>query len=125
MSFSIPVIVRHGSLSMQAGINSVELEPKAQGQQKPNLAVTVKRQGSSSSYGSLNAYMKEPSTGQVQQIGKLNNVAVYTELGERKVRMPLWVDKIPDNAIIQVIYDGDEEYKGTTLGTAAFRYSSN
>ncbi|BFM06714.1 fimbrial biogenesis chaperone [Halioxenophilus aromaticivorans] len=121
MSFSIPVIIRKGEAEMETKIKSVELIPNTLS--KPNLDIVVERMGNASSFGVINAYMKSPQTGQIQHIGKLNNVAVYTEREYRHVNLPLWINRVPNNAIIQVVYHGDEEFKGQTLGQAAFRYN--
>ncbi len=71
----------------------------------------------------MHAYMRPANSTQVQKIGELNNIALFTEVDKRKVKIPLWVDSIPNNAIIQVMYQGEDEYEGRTLGQAAFRYS--
>lgn len=123
VSFSIPVIVRHGDLDVATQINKVEFLPKANNKSKPNLKVEIGRSGNSSSFGLMNAYMKAPNSNQVQQIGQLNNVALFTELESKQIKIPLWVDTIPNNAVIQVMYQGEDEFKGRTLGQAAFRYS--
>lgn len=123
LSFSIPVIVRKGDPNISTKIDSVEMLPPSKSSAKPNLAVDISRTGNYSSYGAVNAYMKLGSTGQVQKIGQANNVSVFTEVDHRTISFPLWVDSIPANAIIQVIYEGEEEYDGQTLGIAAFRYT--
>lgn len=122
VSFSIPVIVRHGDVAMETKIKSVELLPSTNSKAKPSLGVEIQRTGNSSSFGLMNAYMKAPNTNQVQKIGQLNNVALYTELESRQVKIPLWIDSIPNNAVIQVMYQGEEEFEGRTLGQAAFKY---
>ena len=123
VSFSIPLIVRHGETGLQTEIKNVELLKPEDAKAKPRLAVEIARSGNSSSFGLMNAYMKAPNSNQVQKIGQLNNVAVFTEIDSRLVRIPLWVDKIPNNAIVQVMYEGEDEYEGRTLGQAAFRFN--
>ncbi|WP_317931664.1 hypothetical protein [Halioxenophilus sp. WMMB6] len=124
MSFSIPVILRHGDNNMQTNISGVQLLPGLSASDKPSLDVILKRTGAASSYGTITAYMKTPNNSQVQQIGMLHNVAVYTERDSRHVKIPLWIDSIPQNAVVQVVYEGDEEYEGQNLGVAAFKYSN-
>merc|ERR1712065_22236 len=88
-------------------------------QSKPNLDIEVARFGNFSSYGKVTAYMKKPNSGQVEKIGQVNNISVYPELDSRHVKIPLWVQSIPSGAIVQVVYEGEEEYEGETLGIAA------
>jgi len=123
MSFSIPIIVRHGTAGMETKVSGVELLPKSAQLASPNLDIILARTGDVSAYGTISAYMKLPNSSQVQQIGKLSNVSVYTEVASRHVLVPLWIDSIPSGAVVQVTYQGDEEYEGRTLGQAAFKYS--
>ena len=123
MSFSIPILVRRGASNIETKVTGVDLIAARNTKSKPNLDVQVSRTGNASSYGTLTAYMKLPNSVQVQTIGKLSNVTVYPELGSRHVKVPLWVDSIPSGAIVQVVYEGEEEYAGRTLGVAAFKYS--
>ena len=58
------------------------------------------------------------------KIGETHNIALYRETGLRKVTIPLQhVDSVPAGALIQVVYEGDGEFEGQQLGTAAFTYN--
>lgn len=95
---TIPVIVRLGNLSVQAGITGVHLE-KHDG--KPAIAMELSRTGTRSTFGEirvLKAGVKDP-------IALSRAVAVYTELNEREVVVPV-----------------DEGYKGPLAGPVTVEY---
>ena len=79
---TIPVIVRLGNLSVKAGISNVRAE-KRDG--KPVVALELDRSGDRSTFGEvrvLKAGVKDP-------IAVSKAVAVYTELNEREVVVPV------------------------------------
>ena len=79
---TIPVIVRLGNLQATAGIANVRLETKDGAQA---IGLDVVRQGSRSTYGEirvLKAGVKDP-------IAIQKGVAVYTEVGQRHVSVPI------------------------------------
>lgn len=79
---TIPVIVRLGSLTVQAGITNVHLEDH---DGKPAVALELSRTGTRSTFGEirvLKAGVKDP-------IALSRAVAVYTELNERSVVVPV------------------------------------
>ena len=95
---TIPVIVRLGNLSVQAGISSVHVE-KRDG--KPAIAMELSRTGSRSTFGEikvLKAGVKEP-------IALSRAVAIYTELNQREVVVPV-----------------DENFKGDISGPVTVEY---
>jgi len=79
---AIPVIVRLGNLTAKAGIANVQLTTD---KGKPAVSMNLSRQGSRSTFGEvrvLKSGIKEP-------IAIQSGVAVYAELGERKVVVPV------------------------------------
>ena len=79
---TIPVIVRLGNLQVTAGIANVHLETKDGAEA---IGLDVMRQGSRSTYGEirvLKAGAKDP-------IAIQKGVAVYTEVGQRHVSVPI------------------------------------
>lgn len=79
---TIPVIVRLGNLEAKAGIADVKLT-EADGRKIVSVGLT--RTGNRSTYGELRVIkdgLKEP-------LGELKGVAVYRELDERKVAIPI------------------------------------
>jgi hypothetical protein len=95
---TIPVIVRLGNLTVQAGISNVHLE-KHDG--KPAVAMELSRTGTRSTFGEirvLKAGVKDP-------IALSRAVAVYTEINEREVVVPV-----------------DDNYKGDLTGPVKVEY---
>jgi hypothetical protein len=79
---TIPVIVRLGNLSVQAAISNVRLEHR---DGKPVVVLELQRNGSRSTFGEvrvLKAGVKDP-------IALSRAVAVYTELNQREVVVPV------------------------------------
>jgi P pilus assembly chaperone PapD len=79
---TIPVIVRLGNLEAKAGISNVALE-KSDG--KPAISLDLSRSGTRSTFGEL--LVLKP--GVKDPIAMLKSVAVYTELGNRHVTIPV------------------------------------
>jgi len=95
---TIPVIVRLGNLDVQAGISNVRLE-RLDG--KPAVALDISRSGRRSTFGEvrvLKAGVKDP-------IALNRAVAVYTELNQRTVVVPV-----------------DEKYTGDVSGPVTVQY---
>jgi hypothetical protein len=95
---TIPVIVRLGNLDVQAGITNVHLDKK---DGKPVIALDLTRSGSRSTFGEVRvtkAGVKDP-------IAVQNAVAVYTEINDRKLEIPI-----------------DENYKGDLSGPVTVQY---
>jgi P pilus assembly chaperone PapD len=79
---SIPIIVRHGRLEAQVAINQPRLEQGARG---PELVLNLSRQGDSSTYGEV----RVTKPGLQDPIVMARGIAVYPEVNEREVRLPL------------------------------------
>jgi P pilus assembly chaperone PapD len=95
---TIPVIVRLGNLKVQAAISNVELERK---DGKPAIGLDLSRSGTRSTFGEvlvLKPGVKEP-------IAIQKGVAVYTEIGTRRVIVPV-----------------DENYTGAIAGPVTVQY---
>jgi P pilus assembly chaperone PapD len=95
---TIPVIVRLGNLQATAGISNVALEKK---DGKPAVGLELSRSGTRSTFGEVRVYkpgIKEP-------IAIQKAVAVYTELSERHVQVPI-----------------EDTYKGAIEGPVSVEY---
>lgn len=79
---AIPVIVRMGNLSAAAGIANVHLTTD---KGKPAVALDLSRQGSRSTFGEIRVLKR----GIADPIALQRGVAVYTELSQRQVVVPL------------------------------------
>ena len=79
---TIPVIVRLGQLQAQAGIANVQL---GSDEGKPVISMDLSRKGARSTFGEirvLKAGVKDP-------IAIVKSIAVYTEVGQRAVTVPI------------------------------------
>lgn len=121
VSFSIPIMVRKGQNNSTASISTMDLDASEPG--KPKLTVGLAHSGEFSSYGSVKVYMKNGVGGDVLEIGDVGNVALFRETTLRKLTVPLKIPEIPRGAIVQVVYDGEDEYEAEQLATAAFTYN--
>jgi hypothetical protein len=95
---TIPVIVRLGNLQVAAGIANVQLEKK---DGKAEIALDLTRNGTRSTFGEvrvLKAGVKDPIALQLA-------VAVYTDVGTRRVTIPV-----------------DDKYKGELAGPVTVQY---
>lgn len=77
---TIPVIVRHGSLTATARLSSLRIDSKT-------LHLTIEREGSRSTYGDLVVQWK--GTGKAVTVGQMNGIAVYTPNPKRSLLLPL------------------------------------
>lgn len=119
LSFSIPIMVRKGNFDSEAKINSIKVTNNEKN--KKQLQVNLAHTGKFSTYGNLIAYAKVGNKPAVK-IGETHNIALFRETQNRIVNIPLQVDNIPNDAAIQVIYQGEDEFEGQILGKAAIRY---
>ena len=87
---TIPVIIRSGSVKVNTSINNLKLI--VQQDTIPILQFLINRIGNSSTYGDL-IVEYAPTLGKPIQVGRLNRVAVYTNIDQRKVSITL--NRIP------------------------------
>ncbi|MBA3576633.1 MAG: molecular chaperone [Sphingomonas sp.] len=99
---TIPVIVRLGNLEATAGISNVRLQSR---DGKPAIALDLTRSGRRSTFGEvriLKPGLKDP-------IGVQRAVAVYTDVGQRQVVVPV-DEKFVAHAVGQVTVQYVETY---------------
>jgi len=95
---TIPIIVRLGNLSVEAGISNVRLENR---DGKPAIAMELSRTGGRSTFGEVRVL----KSGVKAPIALSRAVAVYTEINQREVVVPV-----------------DETYKGALTGPVTVEY---
>jgi hypothetical protein len=95
---TIPVIARFGNLSAKAGIANVHLE---QQDGKPAIALDLSRSGDRSTFGEIRVL----KPGVKNPIAIQKAVAVYKEIGTRRVTIPV-----------------DEAFKGSAAGPVTVQY---
>jgi hypothetical protein len=79
---TIPVIVRLGNLEAKAGLANIR---KVTDEGKPAVALDISRSGDRSTYGEIRVL----KAGVADPIALIRGVAVYTELGQRSVTIPI------------------------------------
>lgn len=83
---TIPVIVRHGTLSASMSLANVEI--KQNNELEAELQLTINRTGDRSLYGDLNVWLVK-SDGNKRNIGMARGIAVYTPNDKRIFNLPL------------------------------------
>ena len=79
---TIPIIVRLGNLEAQAALSNVR---KIEDGGRPAIALDISRTGDRSTFGEVRIL----KAGVAKPIAVANGVAVYTEVGERSVTVPI------------------------------------
>ena len=108
ISFSIPIIVRHGQLEAQAKIADIRYGTNEDGEE--GLFVKVTRTGHSSTYGSLVAYNPNQRIAE-EAVGVLNNFAVFTEASERNTFVR-FREPVSSGQQLIITYEGREDAEG-------------
>ncbi len=118
LGFTIPVIFKNGSYEADAKIaEKIEYVPAEPGAKNgPLIRMTLERSGAGSVYGRV---LVKSSGGAKKELGVLNNVAIFQEMGKRIIEVPLDV-KNPDvhsirpGSQLRVSFEGDGEFRGRT-----------
>lgn len=101
---TIPIIVRKGALTASATISDVEITHAAEG---PALKFTLTRSGDRSTYGRI----RITRSGQSKPIYEARGIAVYAEIGQRTVSLPLpdaaQVAQMTGPVKVEYLEDGD------------------
>ena len=84
---TIPIIVRHGRVEAQVALTQPSI---VKGEHGPEFAMSIARSGDSSTYGALSVV----KPGQSEPIVLSGGVAVYPEIGQREVRIPLTEEQV-------------------------------
>ncbi len=79
---TIPVIVRFGNLEAKAALSNVR---KVTQDGKPAIALDISRSGERSTFGEVRVF----KAGVADPIAKVAGIAVYTEVGQRSVIVPI------------------------------------
>jgi P pilus assembly chaperone PapD len=95
---TIPVIVRLGNLQAKAAVSNVR---KVDASGKPAIALDISRSGDRSTFGDIRVL----KAGVANPIALLRGIAVYTEIGERSVVVPIDADQLANaNGPVTVQY---------------------
>ncbi|MBN2779448.1 MAG: hypothetical protein JXQ74_00060 [Alphaproteobacteria bacterium] len=87
---TIPIIARFGDTSVKSTFESVKLTRDEKG--KAMLNFTLTRQGTQSIRGNIIAYKEEGFLSSDTEIGRISNIALYTNLNQKSFSIPLHID---------------------------------
>jgi fimbrial chaperone protein len=110
IKIAIPVFLRVGDLKADISLNTGKLELS---QGKQSLQVTLHRQGSRSSYGSLDII--NPLDNRV--LGSITNAAVNIELNEKSYSVPLSETVLPGSELIIRFTESDKLFEPQRIET--------
>ncbi len=108
---SIPVIIRQGNLQATPGLGKVQ---RTSVENQPVLAVDVTRTGDRSVYGALKVWQ----AGNKKPVSLLRGVAVYPEVSQRTILMPIDA-KLTGKVTVQYVVGGETEPEKVVAETTA------
>jgi P pilus assembly chaperone PapD len=85
---SIPIIVRHGSLSASGSLSNLKFHPTSDPKRPSQLSLTLGRTGDRSLYGDFKVTFK-PDSGTPVVVAQSNGLALYTPNAHRTVTLNL------------------------------------
>lgn len=112
LGISIPVVIRHGTYNAKAKIIDAQFIPVRDASNPdpfPKLRVKVSRSGAYSTYGRLRVFLNDGKND--EQIGELNNFAIYAESASRVGYVPLTVNAATSGTL-RIVYEGDGPQRG-------------
>lgn len=121
MSFNVPVVVRHNAESAAVSLTEVKVLQPDDKEQSLRLGVTLARRGQASSFGAVLVEMQRDANSPVEIIGRRNDIAVFHEMSQRNVIIPLRDEAIPAGAWIRIAYEGRQEFQGKTWDEKVFK----
>ncbi len=106
---TIPVMVRHGRLEAQIAISGARLTQQSDGS---TVDLVLARSGGSSAYGELHVMAQ----GSDESVALARGVAIYAELDERRVSIPLSPEQVAQlNGPVRIEYREMPEAGGALL----------
>lgn len=120
IGFAVPVILRKGKYDTTAKISDAKYVARnnaAKRPQPPKVEFYINRTGKYSALGNALVFWKGPN-GQEEQVGVLNKVNVFPEVGKRLVSVNLTKDI--SGGTLRVRYDGDDADKGILFDEITF-----
>lgn len=110
---TIPIIVRFGKLEVQAGISGARIEG---GEGNKAVVVDVTRQGQRSVYGDIEV----ERAGEKEPIAEIRGVALYTEVNNRSIRIPVRGDyRGPLSGPVKITYRAHSNEGGGVIAEAS------
>jgi len=112
---TIPVLVRHGTLNGEGALTDLSATSTSDG--KPGISLRIARAGAKSLRGDLVALVGE------EEVGRLNNVAVYLSTTHRDIILPLDPEKLGQGSgrDVQVVYRERANSGGAAIASGSLR----
>lgn len=115
VSTAIPVIVRHGNVSVKATLSDATYIA-ANKDGKPEVKVTINREGNVSTVGAIKLFWT-PAGGSTVEAGQVTNMNVFPEISKRFATIPLQAP-LQGSGSLQIVYINEQTmdtYAETTL----------
>ncbi len=119
LSFSIPVIYRHGNGNAEIRMDEIALQ--RDDKERPQMHLQLSRSGTISSFGNIEIYLNRGGEGREELIGQLRSVSVFADSHRRRVRIPLSVETLSSGDVVRIVYKGEAEFKGKVWAQKSFR----
>ncbi|MCP3427331.1 fimbrial biogenesis chaperone [Opacimonas viscosa] len=120
LSYSIPVILRHGDLDVQTNIDKVELSATEQPNIK-KLVVSLSRQGGMSTTGRLKAYFSPEGSDEKINVATLNGFNFFTDTNTITKTLN-WHTELPkQQGTLEVLLEGEKEFSGQILAQKSLK----
>jgi fimbrial chaperone protein len=119
LALSIPVIVRHGNLSLDVGLSNLDLKTPKAPAISTTLSFDINRKGNQSVHGDIHVIFQN-KRGQRFKVAEIKKFSVYTPNPSRTLEIPL---RIPPkerlkNGNLYVFYKESEASGGSILAKA-------
>ncbi|MBU1619225.1 MAG: fimbria/pilus periplasmic chaperone [Gammaproteobacteria bacterium] len=126
VSYTLPIMIRHGEPSFDVSVTSASLALDKTGTNGA-LTVMLNKKGDYSSIGNLVAYWKPTGSAKEIQIARLNDLSIYREVTQAKPTLQ-WLGTTPiakTNGALRIEYTGVKEYRNKkVLAEQIFQISS-
>lgn len=114
---SIPVIVRHGTLSAKTRLSNLSIKPSEEKNAPSILSAKLERAGNRSVFGDISVSFKSRKNKNEVEVGKAYSIVVYTPNKIRTLKIPLIPPKGIElsNGKLHVVYREKSEEGGKVL----------
>jgi fimbrial chaperone protein len=109
LGFAIPVIIRNGQGRAAVGLAGAEFHVDELN--RLGLRIQLRREGNFSAYGRLKIFWRQNQGSSEEEIGLLQNVALYPDVDSRLATVLLDREQVPAG-ILRVVYEGADEFAG-------------
>lgn len=108
---TIPVVIRHGNTSSKANLSDLTLVDSLRTKtNKSELHLNIERTGNASTMGILEVLIQS-TNGEERRIGRITNMNIFTDITNRKVKIPLYEKPEGQGRLIVRYYDDKNKRK--------------